>query len=104
MLLTTRELVRKDVYHGCVLPIPLEKAQLIPSLILVPMNIAEQNMVEEYRNIIPKERLNHDQSHKWGSGTLVNSTSPLDHSSVLSCCYSQALKRFLNKATALRLR
>ena len=30
------------------------------------MNIMEQNTIDEFRRVVPKDRLTHDQSWKWG--------------------------------------
>jgi hypothetical protein len=40
---------------------------------MAPMNVAPQHSIDEYGNIIEKDRLTHDQSWKWGSETSVNS-------------------------------
>jgi len=41
---------------------------------MAPMNIMEQNTIDEFRRVVPKDILTHDQSWKWGgSGTSVNS-------------------------------
>ena len=38
------------------------------------MKIMEQNTIDEFRRVVPKDRLTHDQSWKWGgSVTSVNS-------------------------------
>jgi hypothetical protein len=40
---------------------------------MAPMNIMAQNTINELGRIVPKDRLTHDQSWKWSSGTSVNS-------------------------------
>ena len=40
---------------------------------MAPMNIQRQDTIDEFGRIIPKDRLTHDQSYKWKSGTSVNS-------------------------------
>jgi hypothetical protein len=41
---------------------------------MAPMNIMAQNTIDEFGRAVPKDRLTHDQSWKWGvSGTSVNS-------------------------------
>ena len=65
------------------------------------MNISAQNSIDEFGNIVPKDRLTHDQSFKWSSsGTSVNSRVLDEHLSPL--CYGHALRRFINSTVALR--
>ncbi len=40
---------------------------------MVPMSIMAQNTIEELGQIVPKDRLTHDQSWKWSSGTSIDS-------------------------------
>ena len=40
---------------------------------MAPMNIMAQNTIDEFGRVVSKDRLPHDQSWKWGSGTSVNS-------------------------------
>ena len=94
------ELVVKDVEYGYALTLPLDRVKNIPGVCLAPMNIAPQNSIDEYGNIIPKDRLTHDQSFKWGSGTSVNSR--VKDFSLQACCYGHALRRFINRIIALR--
>ncbi len=67
-----RKLVTKDVQFGYCLPLPLEKAKNTPGILLAPKNIQKQNMIDEHVQIVEKDRLTHDQSFKWSSGTSVN--------------------------------
>jgi hypothetical protein len=66
-------LIAKDIKYGYSLPVPLSSAQLILGLVMAPMNIMEQNTIDKFGRIIQKDRLTHDQSWKWSSGTSVNS-------------------------------
>jgi hypothetical protein len=68
-----KKLIAKDVKYGYSLPIPLSSVQSIPGLAMAPMNIMEQNMIDKFGQIIQKNRLTHDQSWKWSSGTFVTS-------------------------------
>jgi hypothetical protein len=67
-----RKLVTKDVQFGYFLPLPLGKAKNIPGILLALMNIQKQNTIDEHGRIVEKDRLTHDQSFKWSSGTSVN--------------------------------
>ncbi len=97
-----RELVEKDVIHGYGLPLPLYKIRTLPDLILAPMNIALQNIIDEQGQIIDKERLTHDQSYEWGSGCSVNNRVNLND--FLPCMFGKALLRMVNWAIAARLK
>ena len=55
-------LIQKDVVHGYCLPFPLSTIKSIPGAIVSPLNIAEQNKINERGEIIPSKRLTHNQS------------------------------------------
>ena len=63
-----RKLIEKDISHGYGLVLPLAKIHRIPNILLAPMNVMNQNTIDECGKIIGKDRLTHDQSYKWGSG------------------------------------
>jgi hypothetical protein len=72
--LLLKKLISKDVKYGYSLPIPLESETQIKGLEMAPMNIMAQNTINKFGRIVPKDRLTHDQSWKWGGfGTSVNS-------------------------------
>ena len=89
-----KELVEKDVCFGYDLVLPLENLKDIPGALLAPMNIMKQDTIDEHGRIIEKDRLTHDQSYKWGSGTSVNSR--VDKDSLLPCKFGACLKRLMN--------
>ncbi len=68
-----KKLISKDVKYGYSLPIPLDSVTKIKGLEMTPMNIMAQNTINEFGRVVPKDRLTHDKSWKWGSGTSVNS-------------------------------
>jgi hypothetical protein len=94
------ELVVKDVDYGYALPIPRSKIKLVPGACLAPVNIAPQNTINEYGQIIAKDRLTHDQSYEFGSGYSVNNR--VTDESLLTCPFAHALRRFINYVVALR--
>ena len=59
-----KDLVKKDVTHGCGLILPLDKIERIPGALLAPMNGMKQNSFDECGRIVEKDRLTHDQSYK----------------------------------------
>jgi hypothetical protein len=56
---------------------------------MAPVNIAPQNTIDEYSEIIAKDRVTHDQSYEFGSGYSVNNRV-LD-TSLLTCLFAHAL-------------
>ena len=95
-----RKLVEKDVLFGYGLVLPLETLKVIPGALLAPINIMKQNTIDEHGRVIEKDRLTHDQSYTWGSGTSVNSRVVKD--SLLPCRFGACLKRRMNWTVATR--
>ena len=95
-----KKLVSKDITHGYGLVLPLSKVHRIPGLLMAPMNIMNQNTIDECGRIVGKDRLTHDQSYRWGSGTSVNSR--IKKESLLPCKFGACIKRLVNWAVAAR--
>jgi hypothetical protein len=89
-----RELITEDVWHGYGLVIPLDKIECFPGVCLAPMNIMHQFTLDASRDIVDKERLTHNQSFKWQSGTLVNKRVIKEE--LQRCMYGQCLMRLLS--------
>ena len=96
------KLVSDDVTRGFALPLPLDKIRRIPGVLLAPLNIQLQKTINERGEIIPKNRMTHDQSWKWQSGTSVNSR--VDEEKLVPCYFGRALKRIINWCVAARRR
>ncbi len=94
------KLVKDDVVRGFALPLPLNKIKKIPGILLPPLNIQLQMAINKRGEIIPKNRLNHDQSWKWQSGTSVNSR--VNKIKLMPCYFGKALKWLINWAVATR--
>jgi hypothetical protein len=71
--LLLQHLIVKDVSYSFGLTILLSAVHSFQGALLAPMNIMKQHTIDEQGRIIPKDRLTHDQSYDWGSGTSVNS-------------------------------
>jgi hypothetical protein len=93
-----RNLIGKDVKYGYSIPIPLSCTKMIPGLVMAPMNIMAQNTIDECGKIVPKDRLTHDQSWKWSSGTSVNSRVNKDL--LQACRFGFFIQRIINWAVA----
>ncbi len=82
--------------------VPLSKIANLPHVCMAPLNVAPQHSIDEYGNVVEKDRLTHDQSWKWGSETSVNSR--VKDETNLPCIFGHALNRLINKTVALRLK
>ena len=94
------QLMSKDVHFGYCLPLPLTKVEKIPNILIAPMNIQQQNTINEYGWIISKDCQTHDQSFKWSSRTLVNSRVKTEE--LLPCMFGACIKRIVNWAIGAR--
>ncbi len=99
-LVILKKLIAKDVKYGYSLPVPLFSIRLILGLVMAPMNIMEQQTIDEFGQKIPKDRLTHDQSWKWSSGTSVNSR--VQKELLQACQYSFCIRRLINWTIAVR--
>jgi hypothetical protein len=95
-----KKLIGKDVKYGYSLPIPLASVRSIPGICMAPMNIMAQNTIDELGRIIPKDRLTHDQTWKWSSGTSVNSR--IKKELLQACRYGFCIRRLINWTLAAR--
>jgi hypothetical protein len=68
-----QKLIAKDFKHGYALPIPLSEIHRLPGALMALLNITKKNSIDQYGQIIGKDRMTHDQCYKWGSGTSVKS-------------------------------
>ena len=66
-------MMKEEVEHGFQLVIPIEKVPELEGGLVAPMNIIKQNATSELGEIVEKDRLTHNQSKVFGSGTSVNS-------------------------------
>ena len=97
---TLIELVSKDVKYGYGVVLPLQKISSIPGSLLAPMNIAGQNTIDEFGRMIEKDRLTHDQSFEFSSGTSLNSRVQEEY--LLPIMIGAVIKRLMNWAVAAR--
>ena len=95
------DLVKKDVQFGYALPLPVRIAKVLPGALFAPMNIMDQNSINDCGRIIEKLRLTYDQSYVFGgSNTSVNSR--VCKVKLLPCMYGACLKRLINWTVAAR--
>jgi hypothetical protein len=97
-----RELITDDVIHGYSLPLPLDKIHLLPNILIAPMNIVEQDTIDEQGATIPKFRLTHDQSFKFENGSNTSLNSRLDKGKLHPCYFGWVIRRLVNWTVAAR--
>ena len=97
-----KQLITNDINYGFAMVVPLSKIANLPHVCMAPLNVAPQHSIDEYGNVVEKDRLTHDQSWKWGSETSVNSR--VKDETNLPCIFGHALNRLINKTVALRLK
>ena len=95
------ELVEKDVRFGYALPLPVRVAKALPGVLFAPMNIMDQNSIDDCGRIIEKTRLTHDQSYVFG-GSKTSVNSRVCKEELLPCMYGASLRRLINWAVAAR--
>ncbi len=95
-----KQLVLKDVHYGYCLLLPLGKATKIPNILIAPMNIQKQNMIDKFGWIVLKERLTHDQSFEWLSGTSVNKRVITEE--LLPFMFGSCIRRIVHWAVTAR--
>ena len=94
------DLINKDVVHGYCLPVPLSKLIRLPGAVLAPLNIQAQNTIDEFGNIVKKDRLTHDQSFDFSEKSSVNSRVAKEE--LQPCRYGHCIKRIVNWLVAAR--
>jgi hypothetical protein len=94
--------VKDNVDRGFAFPLPLDKIKNVPGAILAPLNIQLQKTINERGKIIPKNRLNHNQSFVWQSGTAVNNR--VNPERLMPCYFGTAIRRIINWAVAAKKR
>ena len=94
------KLLIKEVDRGWQLPLPPENIRLLPHAVVAPIGLVTQATINAHGEIIPKDRLTHDQSFEFSPGTSVNARVIFD--SLTPCRYGTALRRFIHYIVDLR--
>ncbi len=92
--------MKDDVVRRLALSLPLDKIKKIPGVFFALLNIQLQKTINEREEIIPKNRLTHDQSRKWQPGTSINSR--VNKTKLMPCYFGKALMHLINWAIAAR--
>ena len=95
-----KKLFGKDVTYAYAAPFPLGKLTRIPGVVIAPVNIQAQNTINEFGEIIAKDRLTHDQSFDFTPGSSVNSR--VIDEELLPVRYGHCIKRIINWIVAAR--
>lgn len=97
-----RELMLDDVAHGFTLPVPLSALGLIPGTEVAPMGIAAQSTINEWGEIVPKDRPTHDLSFQVGAAESINDR--IDMSQHQPCRFGHAFRRCITYIVDVRRR
>ena len=73
-----KDQVLDDVTRCFALPLPAKVAPLIPGAEVAPMGLVAQNTISEAGEIMPKDRLTHDQSFEIGTARSVNNRARME--------------------------
>ena len=95
-------LLADEVRFGFSLPLPTDKAIMIPDCWLSPLGIATQSTIDDRGSIIPKFRLTHDLSWNYPSGASPNSRLLPDKLSPVT--FGHCLSRILHYIVDVRCR
>ena len=88
-------MMNSDVIHGYSLVLPWSKICELEGAFMAPMNITDQNSINERGEIVAKKRLTHNQSFKFSSGTSLNSR--VIKEDLQDCMYGSCLFRIIHQ-------
>ena len=95
--------IEDDVTHGFSLVFPKDQVKDIPGALVAPLNVHDQNTINERGEVIDKKRLTHNLSKVFGgSGESVNSR--LFRNEIQECMYGYCILRLVHLIVALRTR
>ena len=94
-----RELMLDDVAHGFTLPVPLSALDLIPD---TSVGIAAQSTINEWGEIVPKDRPTHDLSFQIGTAESINDRIDMDQHQ--PCRFGHAFRRCITYIVDVRRR
>jgi hypothetical protein len=97
------ELINGDVIHAFSLVIPSDKVIEIEGAQVAPMNVANQNSIDERGEIIEKDRLTHNQSWK-GSASGLSINSRVIESELQDCMFGHCFLRLCHQIVDIRRR
>ncbi len=81
---------------GIVFPSPSQKPPRSLTFSLRQWTSKKQNTIEEHGRIVKKDRLTHNQSFKWSSGTSVNNRT--QGNGLLPCMFGAYIRQIVNWA------
>ena len=99
---TVTILLIKEVDRGWQIPLPPENIRLLPDAVVAPIGLVTQATINAHREIIPKDRLTHDQSFEFSPGRRTSVNARVKFDSLTPCRYSTALQRFIHYIVDLR--
>jgi hypothetical protein len=100
---TVIEMFKEEVRHMWQLPLPSHAASILPGAVLAPVGLADQLTINEHGEVVPKQRLTHDQSFNVVPGTRRSVNDHVDLTTLTPCRYGHALLRFIHVILSFRL-
>ena len=94
--------LKKEIVRGWQLPLLTDKLHLIPGAAVAPMGNAKQTTINDSGKRIAKNRLTHNQSMNFGSGSSINAR--VIEEDLSDAQYGFAFIRFVHLIVALRLK
>ena len=95
------EALLKEIRKGWVLPLPLEKAEKIPGLVISPLGVAEQLGISAEGNFVPKRRITHDLSFP-GTSSEESVNSRVISDDLEPCMFGYTMLRIIHRLVHLR--
>jgi len=97
------KIVSDEITRGFYLPLTTRFASSLPGAEFAPQGFVTQGTINEHGDVILKNRVTHDQSHKWpGSKTSVNSRTITIK--LTPCVFGNTMRRTVHFIVGCRLR
>ena len=98
-----KKILSDEVTRGWQIPIPKKDLLELPGCVMAPLNITRQDTINKFGEIVPKDRLTHNQSMKWTySNSSINSR--VQDEKFPPCVYGHSLTRVFHHIVALRIK
>ena len=94
------KVLKKDAANGFSLPITFDCARNIKHSRISPMGVAQQFGIDAHGDLVPKDRLTHDQSFSLGHCPSTNEL--IDQSQLIDLVMGHCLDRIIHQIVALR--
>ena len=100
---TFTKAMEKEIKHGFALPLPIDFAIMLPHAEAAPHGIISQNSINEFGEIIDKERVTHDQSYT-GAASNESVNSRVIDEDLVPCYFGHMSRRCIHYIIGCRQR